>query len=323
MPEERRTRIAGISQKAWRMLDKLTSSLAELSPPVALDGYARTLGVHSILFKPILSDAGLAKDDTGFQIIINADAVGEYPSGTRLSATDGTWAKLDPKLRFRIAHELAHIVFLAAAEQDKQSEVFVKNEKAVENACNILARIFLLPSRALVQEIGTELFNVEHIRSAISVFQVAPEVFIRRLNVSDMRQHFGEKRGILAFLKESITGQLIVKACHIWGSFAQQRFETALRKPDDKSRDAHMSLSEEFRQATWALEGKPINDMRLNRTVEIEKLIRTPKSGGQDIHVDWSSERILPCKLASCQLLGSPRSYLTSLEVTEPLLMRA
>ena len=61
MTSARKNKLAPISEKVWDGLVRLSESLPTQSPPVDLEGFAKDVGIQHVRFKPLISDAGLAK----------------------------------------------------------------------------------------------------------------------------------------------------------------------------------------------------------------------------------------------------------------------
>src|SRR5712691_12314738 len=118
------------------------------SPPVDLEEYAKSIGIQHIRFKPLISDAGLAQRGEDLEIVLNTEAPGvTLPAESTASLGDGTWGKFERSLRFTIAHEIAHGVFIRIAKKTDEGDVLEKHRPDVEEACKILARLMLLPQR--------------------------------------------------------------------------------------------------------------------------------------------------------------------------------
>lgn len=146
MVKEERSAIARVSEEAWRFTEKLCALSANTPPPAPLEEFAKELGIRCVRFKPLLSDGALAKEGKDLEIVLNTEAPGAaWPAGTVLPVDDGKWGALNPPLRFSVAHEIAHAVFLKVAGYDSRLDLFQKNERAVENACNILLGFSFCP----------------------------------------------------------------------------------------------------------------------------------------------------------------------------------
>jgi hypothetical protein len=315
---EPKSEIAAISEEAWRATAKLAKSAGKYPPPVALDTIAQDLSIECIRFAPIVSDAGLAKVSEGFQIVINTEASSvSYPSGTRLLTNAGQWSRLPATLRFTVAHEIAHVIFLRAANSDQKRDLFQKNERAVEHCCSILARMLLLPSELLVRELAGGLFDPRVIADVCARCQVSPEVFIRRFHISDMGDQYRDANGFVAFVREA-HAEASIKACHIFGVLARDRFHRALEKDGQaaKPRTKHRSLSDSYAQPKWAMEGRLLSDLQLSQQFELS--LGNGFSGPIGFDADWGSGKVIPCSFSACRT-NEPSGVLLCVKVLGPV----
>jgi hypothetical protein len=308
--------IARISEEAWRFTEKLCASRADMSPPAPLEGFAKELGIRCVRFKPLLSDGALAKEGKDLEIVLNTEAPGAAsPAGTTLSVDDGKWGELKPPLRFSVSHEIAHAVFLKAAGSHR--DLFQKNEQAVENACNILARVFLLPRSMLVREIDSRLFDVDHLSKLVHAFGVSPEVFLRRFHVSDMRGQFAAMDGLLAFIQDK--GENIeFKACHMWGTHAITRFQHGLQE-SRKNASEYLSLSADYKQTRWALEGLKLNEIGLGNSSDTASRLKNKQADHIEIDVEWVRGEVIPCSLSFRLIRERPLGWLLCLQFMAPV----
>lgn len=313
MAKEESSLITRVSEEAWKITEKLSAACANMSPPAPLEGYAKELRVRCVRFEPLLSGGGLARSGKDFEIVLNTEAPGSAcPAGTKLSADDGKWGELKPLRRFSIAHEIAHAVFLKAVGYDSRLDLFRKNERAVENACNILARIFLLPRSMLVREIDGRLFDVDHLGKLVHAFGVSPEVFLRRFHVSDMRGQFTTMDGLLAFIQEK--GENIeFKACHMWGDHAIARFQHPLQESRKKASE-YQSLSADYKQTRWALEGLKLNEIGLRNSSDIAFRLKNEQADHIEMDVEWARGEVTPCNLSFRMVREKPLGWLLCLE---------
>ncbi len=220
---DKATEIARVSDEAWQTAQKMTTPLSQESPPVPLGELAEHAGIRRVRFEPLISDAGLARKGSDFEVVVNGDAFDGAPSaGTILEVGDPKWAEFTVPLRRTIAYEIAHLLFLNAAQKDQYSDLFRKNERAVENGCNILARVFLLPRQMLLREVGERLFDVDHVKNLTAASRVSPEVFIRRLHLSDMRTDW-KLDGFIAYVREQEGVLRIIVCLHRTGLTALWR----------------------------------------------------------------------------------------------------
>lgn len=316
------TEIARVSEVAWQTAQKMTAALSQLSPPVPLGKLAEQVEIRCVRFAPLIGDAGLARNGSDFEIVVNADAfVGAPSAGTILEVGDRKWAEFPSALRRTIAHEIAHLLFLNAAGKKQDSDLFRKNEEAVENGCNILARVFLLPRNMLPHELGERLLEVDYVNSLLTTFRVSPEVFVRRLHLSDMRLDC-KLDGFFAYVQEQ-EGILRIIACHVVGANSLDRFNSALSK--GKSPQEYLSLSDNYKQVRWVMERvidrkhMPLVDVGLGRnfnaSMDIESKLRATERAELDLEVGWGGGDVKPCKLAFVRRHDAPLNLLMSVQV--------
>lgn len=327
MTVAKKNKLAPISEGVWHDLVKISESFASQSPPVNLEEYANHVGVQHIRFKPLISDAGLAKKGDGFEVVVNTEAPGvtlTLPTDTTASIGDGTWADFQPSLRFTVAHEIAHVAFIRAADGAKAGGLLLKHRPDVEEACKSLARLMLLPSRMLVPKIGERLLELDHVSGLIAAFRVSPEVFLRRFHLSDFIWQHGKLDGFIAFVQEK-NGRLDIKAGHVFGRYATDRFERALQLAKHgtlQKEFEYPGLSKTYRQTKWALEGMAINDMKLDGKRDIESFLRNAEANQLDIEVGWGDIRdkeVIPCNLAFQRIHQKPLGFLVRVQVVGPV----
>lgn len=317
-----RDRLAPISEKVWLRFSRQPETPSTQSLPVGLEGYAKDCAIHHVRFKQLISDAGLAKRADGFEIIVNTEAPGvSSPPEATASIGDGTWSKFQGSLRFTVAHEIAHAAFIHLAKDDGGDELLEAHRSDVEEACKILARLMLLPRDLLNREIGERLFDLEHIGSLIKTFRVSPEVFLRRLHLSDWNAQPEKLDGFIAFVQQT-ESRLTFKAVYVVGRYSIDRFQRAVQRvspPASRKKYAYPNLSRVYRQTTWASEGMAVNDVKLDRTKDIESVILGNEAGQIDIETGWGDGQVIPCKLTFHRLHNKPLGSLLSVRVTGPV----
>jgi hypothetical protein len=322
MPVAPKNRLAPISEKVWHSLTKLSESFSTQSPPINLEEYAKDSGIQHVRFRQLISDAGLAKRGDKFEIIINTEAPGvSSPPETTASLGDGTWSKFQGSLRFTVAHEIAHAAFIHTAKVNDEGNLLEKHRADVEEACKILARLMLLPRRMLDQQIGKRLLDLNYLDELITAFRVSPEVFLRRLHLSDWNQEQGKLDGFVAFIQEK-EGRLYFKAAHVFGRYATDRFHRALERVNpaaSRKKYDYPNLSRVYRQVKWALEGFTVNDAKLDRKRDIESILRGEKENHLDIEVGWGEGEVIPCNLTFRRIHQKPLGILLSMKIAGPV----
>ncbi len=322
MTSARKNKLAPISEKVWDGLVRLSESLPTQSPPVDLEGFAKDVGIQHVRFKPLISDAGLAKSGESLEIIVNTEAPGvTLPAGTTASVGDGTWGKFQRSLRFTVAHEIAHAVFIRTAKQHDEDGLLEQHRPDVEEACKILARLMLLPRRLLGRELGERLLDLDHVKELMAAFRVSPEVFLRRFHLSDWNRKEGKLDGFIAFAQER-ESRLRIKAAHVFGRHATDRFHRALQRAKQaapRRKFEYPGLSGTYRQVAWALEDMAINDVKLDGKRDIEAILRDSDADQLDLEVGWGDAEVIPCNLAFRRIHREPLGFLVRVQVVGPI----
>lgn len=320
MTTARKNKLAPISEDVWRGLVKFSESLPTQLPPVDLAGFAKDVGIQHVRFKPLISDAGLAKVGDSLEIVVNTEAPGvTLPAGTTASVDDGTWGKFQSSLRFTVAHEIVHAVFIRAAKQHSEEGLLEQHRPDVEEACKTLARLLLLPRRLLGQEIGERLLELDHVKGLMAAFRVSPEVFLRRFHLSDWNRKEGKLDGFIAFAQER-ESRLRIKAAHVFGRYATDRFHRALQRARHGAQQKfeYPGLSGTYRQAAWALDGMAINDVKLDGRKDIESILRNSEADQLELEVGWGDGEVIPCNLTFRRIHQKPLGFLLSVQVVGP-----
>jgi len=164
----------------------------------------------------------------------------------------------------------------------------------------------------LVREIDSRLFDADHLSKLIHVFGVSPEVFLRRFHVSDMGGQFTAMDGLLAFLQDK--GENIeFKVCHMWGDHAIARFQHALQESRKKAFE-YLSLSADYKQRRWALEGLKLNEIGLGNSSDIASRLKIKQADHMEMDVEWARGEVIPCNLSFRQIRQRPLGWLLCLQ---------
>jgi hypothetical protein len=264
------------------------------SPAVPLEKIAATVGISSIRVEPLLSLAGLEVLGQTFVIWLNADARQvNLPENAQLDLNDARWRTLSSSIRFHVAHEIAHALFIKRAGR---STMLDKEIDELERACDEAAGIMLLPKQRLRDTVGEKILSVGHVWGVIQSAQVTPETFIHRLRIIKDEEICHEPRGgVLAVVREEAYG-LDVAAYHSWGTFAKVRFGDS-RLP--RASDANMLKS-------W----------RIDDSVNSELWQRDEYSDDKMQILSPDGANYLPCELRIKRVhREKPRGFLLSLRI--------
>ena len=169
----------------------MSLAIADAAPPVALHELASKVRIQRIELLPMLCTAAIGPVDGGYVIYINTTANGsEQIRKGHLDVTEEDFRCLNNSLRFSVAHEIAHVFFFNSVGGDCRNTLLQDHWRALENSCSQMARVMLLPAKALVREIGNSVFAPGRLLEIVRRFKVSPAVFIYRLNLDDMRSEF-------------------------------------------------------------------------------------------------------------------------------------
>jgi hypothetical protein len=137
--------------------------------------------------------------------------------------------------------------------------------------------------------------------------------------MSDINLHESNADGFLAFAQED-EGAIRFKACHVFGNFGQERFHRALElaKGGVKTSSQRRSLSADYRQEKWALEGSTLDDVKVDKNKKIESALRSTESGKLEIVVGLGGGNVVPCEFAFRRLHQQPLGFLMRLQVIGP-----
>ena len=254
-------------------------------------------GVRRIEFEPLLSTAGLEKEEDGYVMSVNTEAAGaNRKEGMALEISAETCLSLNTALRFTLAHELAHLVLLSIA--DHRLDVFSEHDEELEVLCNSLAAAILLPKSRFLQDVAARIFDTVAVKQALRDYRVSPEVLIwriqsRDISVADLNMALGELDGMIALLRAQHEG-IVVAATYNRGPLARHRWPT-------------------------------VSNVR--QRVPAEKLLLDSNVFGRIATVEFNQEKTdvvwradagqtIPCELNSCRLYSSPLALLLAVRVT-------
>ena len=137
--------------------DSLASMVSKKEFPVQLRPIAKRRKVTEVDFCPLLVDAMLTTHSEGFRILLNSDG-GRAKELKECFNNESTSRMLSPRVRFSIAHELAHTFFFDLSSQSpKLSKKFtagggLSELENLERHCNTIASHLLLPTQMLASE---------------------------------------------------------------------------------------------------------------------------------------------------------------------------
>lgn len=168
--------------------DDLSCAVSKNEFPVLLQPLAARRRVTSVEFCPLLVDAMLTTHPSGFRILFNSN--GNEPSKlNKQFANESKDHPLPPRLRFSLAHEIAHTLFYDLGEG---SPAIGKKFRSgggrtalehLERSCNKLAAHLLLPTPMLAKSIrALRNYEPESFLELARKAGVSIEVLVRRLS---------------------------------------------------------------------------------------------------------------------------------------------
>lgn len=186
-------------------------------PAVALRRIAEECGIKEVVFRPLLVSGGLAIDGDKLVMFVKCDAEDVVRCNTAFLESGGL--DLIPRMRFTIAHEIAHTFFITRKRDGtlvpRISGKHPKELDSLEQACDYAAGILLLPQDRLQEFFESADFLSPHsIKAWVGAFRVSPEAFIRRL---DELSNWNNARGAVALVRAD-NRELRIKALAIDGS---------------------------------------------------------------------------------------------------------
>lgn len=147
-------------------------------PPVDLVALARIQRVRIIEFRPMILDGCIDVIAGGFNIFLRGDSFQSWNVDE-----DIEWARLKPRQRFTLAHEIVHTFFY-----DLSGELPVVSKRApkvsiIEHLCQYGAGQMLLPERLLTPFFDLNKFLDHKLTVKLARgFGTSSEVVIRRVN---------------------------------------------------------------------------------------------------------------------------------------------
>lgn len=219
-------RLSAVWSKRRRDALKRVERLGATVPtrlPVDVGALAAACRVQRIEFRPLLVDGALGVVKGGFEIFVRCESFDADVLNERFaSAPDGALlpAKAVNRIRFTIAHEIAHTFFYSPRPDVPKMAFAVdhpKTRQSLERACNRIAAMLLLPIQAVSREFDVKSFHDPKLLYTVArKALVAKQVLILRIaSLDDSIQPWA----IIAIGSISPeTGEPIVKS--IWRHYA-------------------------------------------------------------------------------------------------------
>src|SRR3954447_17198360 len=109
--KHKHSRWARWRRNAAAVVDDLAAASADGALPVRLPEIARARKVREVVFRPLLMDGCLGVRKDGFVIFVRCEPRNSGELKRAWSADHARYRLLSPRMRFTIAHEIAHTFF--------------------------------------------------------------------------------------------------------------------------------------------------------------------------------------------------------------------
>jgi hypothetical protein len=164
---------------------------------------------------------------------------------------------------------MAHVFFFNAVGGDCRNELLQRHWRALENSCSQMARVILLPKKALLREIGDGLPTAGQCLEIAKRFRVSPAVFIYRLHVHDVYEICPAADGLIACVFMQGSHPRVI-ARHAFGSLGVSRWP----------------------RSDWRPEGLPLESLCL--LADVRDMLNCGKQVVFEANVFWRREQVIP-----------------------------
>jgi IrrE N-terminal-like domain len=181
--------------------------------PVRLSNIAHARKVRDVVFRPLLVDGCLGVRADGFVIFVRCDKHKTADLNKAWNDEDSAHRTLPPRIRFTIAHEIAHTFFFNVETSPPKATVILDASRTVDSleySCNHLAARMLLPEGPFQHAVRTtNVLDPTALRDLASRSGVSPHVLTVRLKDSfDWSDNFGA----VLCVRQDESGPVIVAA---------------------------------------------------------------------------------------------------------------
>ena len=282
----RTSKLDTICQNGWATAQRWIRRWSATAQPSPLEDLALEYRLKRIEFKPLLSTAGLIQDGDDFAMHVNTEAIG-IGSLEPISISTSACHKLSAPLRFSLAHELSHLIFLRESNGDLHK--LRRHTARLERECNAMAGAMLLPRESLFRELGSNLLDVENLSAVITRFCVSADTLLWRLREKDLATSFPNVDGMLVILDNARRGKSIWGGT-VRGPQASIRWKPVIKDPVGTSVEA-LGLPKEM----------------------LTRVMSTHRVSDQPIEVVWNTDtnEVLECVINSITLLTGGRILLS------------
>ncbi len=201
MPRRESERWTRVCDDAWRQAGSLTALFGWDDLPIPVAALASEVGVRKVFFRRFAADGQLeVRDDGGFDLRLHP--LNGNARLLRKEYLQRGGRGLHPRIRFTIAHEIAHALFFAREDGQVACELYEarnrRDEIRIERECNRIAAALLMPEplvHAAREEPGADCMNPREILALTRAFGVSLEALALRLG--ELRWLAGLNGGVL------------------------------------------------------------------------------------------------------------------------------
>jgi hypothetical protein len=200
-------------KKAIAAVDELAATSSGGTLPVRLSNVARARKVQDVVFRPLLVDGCLGVREDGFVIFVRCDKTRSSNLRKAWSDEASFQSAFPARMRFTIAHEIAHTFFFDLEALPPRETVALNRSRTVhslEYSCNDLAARMLLPESPLQNAVKKmDVLDPLALRDLTRLSGASPHVLTVRLKDSfDWSGNFGA----VLCVRQDQSGPVIVAA---------------------------------------------------------------------------------------------------------------
>jgi len=181
----------------FRQGENLATLYGSNSLPIPLKKIAEKRKVKNVIFRPLLVDGCLTVTDEGFNIYVCCKK-GESQDVTSKFEAENEVVGLPPRMRFTIAHEIAHTLFFDLTDGRPRNRLVGDHQNTIrklETVCSQAAARMLLPTDLVRGEIKKlNIYDPAALRQLANKAAVSPHMLVYRIG-----ELYGYLQGIGGF----------------------------------------------------------------------------------------------------------------------------
>jgi hypothetical protein len=192
-------------------VDSLVRDNGDEARPVRLSGIAIARKVRDVVFRPLLVDGCLGVRKDGFVIFVRCDKEKSGELNQAWRSEDLSHRSFSPRMRFTIAHEIAHTFFFDVEATPPRATLDLDASRTInslEYTCNELAARMLLPEGPFQKVLRKiDILNPPALRELTRRFGVSAHVLTVRLKQSFA---WADDFGAILCVRQEQTGPVVV-----------------------------------------------------------------------------------------------------------------